>query len=631
MSQGKLSGLVVLVAREGTSRPKASRTTSILGLLACAALALISCAADETDSANDEVGSSEPSALAASGGGVTVDAIATQSWSGGFNGAVRVANNSFPAPISSFEVVFSLAGNASVTGSGWNGTISAPDAAGGRTATSPSYLQFSPLAVGQSWDVGFSANGSFSGSTITGLKVNGQTVPLGGGGPPDTTPPTVSLASSATSVTTAGSLTLTATANDNVGVARVEFRDGSAPLGSVLSGPFTFAVNLSSANNGSHSYAAVAFDAAENSATSAPVNVTVNISGGGTGAGYSTSGGRLFVNGTELVLFGLNWFGMETTDRIVHGTWTGRQIAAFMADFKSKGFNALRLPLSPQSINHGFTIADQPWAGEDFAALSGVDGRTALEYTLGRARDAGLYVLLDFHTCNPSQLGAGLPGGPISCSGYSLQNWLADMATLGSLSLTYPNVVGVDLTNEPHALTWSQWASLASQGGQAVLNVNPNVTIWVEGVGNVSANGGFSANWGGNLFEATALPGIPANRLVFSPHSYGPSVAVLDYFSAPDYPANMPNVWNTLFGHLGGQGFTLIVGEFGGHYTTSSQENMNDRLWQDSFVDYLIARGTTSFFYWAVNPNSGDTGGVYQDDWTTWNQDKLTLLQRLMN
>jgi endoglucanase len=35
-------------------------------------------------------------------------------------------------------------------------------------------------------------------------------------------------------------------------------------------------------------------------------------------------------------------------------------------------------------------------------------------------------------------------------------------------------------------------------------------------------------------------------------------------------------------------------------------------------------------FYWAVNPNSGDTGGVLLDDWLTWNNDKLLLLQRLM-
>ena len=49
-----------------------------------------------------------------------------------------------------------------------------------------------------------------------------------------------------------------------------------------------------------------------------------------------------------------------------------------------------------------------------------------------------------------------------------------------------------------------------------------------------------------------------------------------------------------------------------------------------AFVSYLIGKNATSSFYWCVNPNSGDTGGVLQNDWKTWNTDKVTLLQRLM-
>ncbi len=147
-------------------------------VLARLLLAATLAACGQTD---EELGSSEPF-LAASGGGITVDALATQSWQGGFNGAVRVTNDSMATPVSSFEVVFRLAGNASITGSGWNGTISPPDGSGSRTATSPSYLQFSPITPGHSWDVGFSANGAFSGSTMVSLKVNGQNIPLDGSG-----------------------------------------------------------------------------------------------------------------------------------------------------------------------------------------------------------------------------------------------------------------------------------------------------------------------------------------------------------------------------------------------------------------------------------------------------------------
>jgi endoglucanase len=587
----------------------------VLGVATCAG---IDTAADQAE-------------VAVSGGGVTVDVVTTNVWNGGFNGAVRITNNSSPSAISSFEVVFRLGGSASISGTPWNGNISAPDASGARTATQPSWLPSSPIAAGQSWEVGFPGSGVFVNSTVVSVRINGQAITIGGGGGGgDTTPPTVALGASSTSITAAGTLTLTATASDNIGVSKVEFREGGTLLGTDSSAPFTASVALTSANNGTHTYTATASDGAGNAATSTAVTVTVNIPGGtGGGTGYTASAGKLFKDGAQIKLFGLNWFGLETSNHVLHGLWTGRPLANFLTDIKSKGFNALRLPVSPETINPGFAITGGPGIGEDFAALGGKDGRVALEYALTKTQAAGVFVLIDFHTCNPAQLGAGLPGSPITCSGYSLSRWLADLQTLATLSKKFTNVVGIDLTNEPHSLTWSAWSSLASQGGQAVLAVNPNITIWVEGVANDSASGGLGANWGQNLFEAGPISGIPANRLVFSPHSYGPSVAAQSYFSDPGYPANMPAIWDTLYGHLVGQGFTVVAGEFGGHYTTSSTPSQNDKLWQDSYVTYLINKGTTSSFYWCLNPNSGDTGGTLLDDWQTWNNDKLTLLQRL--
>ena len=45
-------------------------------------------------------------------------------------------------------------------------------------------------------------------------------------------------------------------------------------------------------------------------------------------------------------------------------------------------------------------------------------------------------------------------------------------------------------------------------------------------------------NWGENLFEAGANPlSIPKDRLVFSPHTYGPSVFVQKMFMDPAQPA----------------------------------------------------------------------------------------------
>lgn len=101
----------------------------------------------------------------------------------------------------------------------------------------------------------------------------------GGGG--DTTKPTVSLSPSAINFTAAGTLTLTATASDNVAVTKVEFYDGSTKLGedTTAADGFTQAVAFTATDNGTKSYTAKAFDAAGNNQTSSAVTVTVNIVG----------------------------------------------------------------------------------------------------------------------------------------------------------------------------------------------------------------------------------------------------------------------------------------------------------------------------------------------------------------
>lgn len=91
----------------------------------------------------------------------------------------------------------------------------------------------------------------------------------------DATPPSVSLAASPTSVTAPGSTTLTATANDLSGVSKVEFWRGATLIGTDTTAPYTQVVSLTPADIGSVGFTAKAFDAANNSTTSAVVTVTV--------------------------------------------------------------------------------------------------------------------------------------------------------------------------------------------------------------------------------------------------------------------------------------------------------------------------------------------------------------------
>ncbi len=102
--------------------------------------------------------------------------------------------------------------------------------------------------------------------------------------PSDTTAPTVSISSPAanTTYTSAQTVTIAASASDNVGVSKVEFYDGSILKGTDTSSPFTCSWTISSSLDGTHNFTAKAYDAAGNSATSSPDTLNVNIASAST-------------------------------------------------------------------------------------------------------------------------------------------------------------------------------------------------------------------------------------------------------------------------------------------------------------------------------------------------------------
>jgi uncharacterized membrane protein len=95
-------------------------------------------------------------------------------------------------------------------------------------------------------------------------------------GPPDTTPPTTSITSPANNATVSGTVTVTASASDNVGVVKVEFYIDSVLKSTVTTSPYTFSWNTTTVANGSHTIFSKAYDAANNVGTSATVTVTVS-------------------------------------------------------------------------------------------------------------------------------------------------------------------------------------------------------------------------------------------------------------------------------------------------------------------------------------------------------------------
>ncbi|MFI2663019.1 cellulase family glycosylhydrolase [Micromonospora carbonacea] len=368
---------------------------------------------------------------------------------------------------------------------------------------------------------------------------------------------------------------------------------------------------------------------------------------GGTGTGYLHTNGSKIVDstGATVRLTGINWFGMETDNKTFHGLWSNNPWRGQLDTMARLGYNTLRIPYSNDALKPGATASGiNDFVNPDLVGLSPLQ---ILDKVIAYAGSKGMRVILDRH--RPTAAGQS----PLwYTSTVSEATWINDWKMLAQRYANNPTVIGADLHNEPHAEgtnpaatgacwgcgdTTRDWRLAAERAGNAILGVQPNWLIFVEGVScpsgglsnvwdNDPSNDEDCGWWGGNLSKAGQFPVRlnVANRLVYSPHEYATSVYEQNWFKAPDYPANLPAIWDKYWGYLYKQNIApIMMGEFG-----STLADPRDKVWLENLMAYTgTGVNGMSFTYWSWNPNSGDTGGIALDDWTNVNTAKQAILQ----
>ncbi len=351
----------------------------------------------------------------------------------------------------------------------------------------------------------------------------------------------------------------------------------------------------------------------------ASVSVTEADPGAGGDGWLSTSGSDIVDRaGNVMRITAVNWFGGETVRMAPDGLET-RNYKDMMDQMKAVGFNAIRLPFSNDMLRDGATPTNiDANANPELANLTSLE---VMDAVIDYADEIGLRIILDNHR-NAAGNGAS-SNGLWYGEGYSQAEWIADWEMLAGRYQDDPTVVAVDLSNEPHSADWgsgdpaTDWRLGAEAAIDAIHDINPNVLVLVEGIGG-------NYWWGGDL---TGVADDPirleqTDKLVYSPHAYPNSIYPQPWFSEPGFPDNLPSVWDQNFGYIAEENIApVLVGEFGSKF-----EDPKDLAWMDAFIPYVV-ENDLSYAYWSWNPNSGDTGGIVSDDWTTVRDNKVAALQ----
>ena len=369
---------------------------------------------------------------------------------------------------------------------------------------------------------------------------------------------------------------------------------------------------------------------------------------GALAAGYSAKAGKIYdAAGQEVQLRGISHFGFNTPILQPQFLWAmgwKQQIA----QMKSLGFNAIRVPFVPDTLYTTTPVNQLSYLDANLnPEFVGKTPLQALDLWMAEADRQGMYLLLDFHSVsmqrqyptwfvsNPADFGL-----VHNKQAYTKENWTRDLALVAKRYAALPYFLGIDIYNEPNGnVRWStgsnvsdpnyHWKAAAEAASAAVLAANPNLMIFVQGInGNYDGRGksNTAINWGEDFQPQAYQPlNIPDDKLVLTPHTYGPDVYPKSSFGAANYPNNLAADWEALFGQFSKK-HPIVVGEWGGKYG-SGTGGQQDVVWQNAFVDYLRSKGITSSFFWCYTPNSGDTGGIL-DDALKVRGDKHSLLQK---
>ena len=69
----------------------------------------------------------------------------------------------------------------------------------------------------------------------------------------------------------------------------------------------------------------------------------------------------------------------------------------------------------------------------------------------------------------------------------------------------------------------------------------------------------------------------------------------------------------------------LFFGEFGIKESSAADKSSVPHKWLSKFMEYVGKK--SSWTFWCMNANSGDTGGILMDDWVTVNQAKYGIIK----
>ena len=411
-------------------------------------------------------------------------------------------------------------------------------------------------------------------------------------------------------------------------------------------------------------------------------------------------GSRIFdKDDKEVWLTGANWFGFNCSENCAHGLYAA-DVDDMLSTIADHGINVLRFPISTtllkswmdgkphavSSVQASYTPPKDEVGEDGKVTPAGYytninkdfvldDGKTVknsmeiFDIIMQKCKKYGLKAFIDIHSPDENNSGHDYELW-YGKAGITTKDWQDTLVWLAKKYANDDTLIGYDLKNEPHGkreckeggcpstiAKWdgskdeNNWAYAATQCAEAILDVNPNALIFIEGIEQypMTEKGydfdtpdvwepktedekrWYGAWWGGNLRGVKDYPikmSTPEkqSKIVYSPHDYGPSVYPQTWFDKTFTEETLlDDYWRGTWAYINEQDIApLLIGEWGGFV-----DGTKNQKWMELLAAYMT-KHHINHTYWCLNPNSGDTGGLLSHDFLTWDSGRYGILKKTL-
>lgn len=387
------------------------------------------------------------------------------------------------------------------------------------------------------------------------------------------------------------------------------------------------------------------------------------------------------MNGNEVWLTGANWFGFNCGERFPHGLWSA-DVDQLLSAIADRGINCLRLPVATELLmdwKNGVDDSDQisinpknspdysfnpDFCRSDGSCMSSLE---IFDVIAKKCKKYGIKIIVDIHSpalhnsghnynvwyYNSSAGDADNMAVTADGTKVTTEMWQETLVWLAEKYNNDDTIIAYDLKNEPHgkgqdgvaSAKWddstdeNNWAYAATNCALEIMKVNPNALILIEGVEQYPKEGHtwgepdsltnspyYPGWWGGQFRGVREYPidlGEYQSQLVYSPHDYGPGVYNQTWFQK-DFTTQtlLDDYWYDTWAFINAEDIApLLIGEWGGFMDGAENEK-----WLTLLRDYMIDNHINHTF-WCLNPNSGDTGGLLDYSFSSWDEEKYALFE----